>query len=65
MVDQFKREEEHYFERKWVKLNTNGYGASKEKCGIVGCGGLICGVDGEWLGCFSKGNESGEEHIYS
>ncbi|MCI19679.1 RNA-directed DNA polymerase (Reverse transcriptase), partial [Trifolium medium] len=35
----------------WVILNTDG--ASKYS-GSAGCGGLIHGTDGEWLGRFSK-----------
>jgi ribonuclease HI len=35
----------------WVKLNTDG--ASKEE-GWAGCGGIIRGSDGEWLGGFAK-----------
>ncbi|MCI17069.1 ribonuclease H protein, partial [Trifolium medium] len=35
----------------WVRLNTDG--SSKDSL-TVGCGGLICGSDGQWLGGFSK-----------
>jgi ribonuclease HI len=35
----------------WVKLNTDG---SSRKHGRAGCGGLIRGVDKEWLGGFVK-----------
>ncbi|MCI24501.1 ribonuclease H protein, partial [Trifolium medium] len=35
----------------WVKVNTDG--ACKEGR-IAGCGGLIRGSDGEWLGGFAK-----------
>jgi ribonuclease HI len=37
--------------RGWVRLNTNG---SCRDCGHIGCGGIIRGSDGEWLGGFSK-----------
>ncbi|PNY16366.1 mitochondrial import receptor subunit TOM20-like protein [Trifolium pratense] len=46
----------------WVKLNTDG--ASKDSC-LAGCGGLIRGVDGEWLGGFSEGFKVVEVHIDS
>jgi ribonuclease HI len=36
----------------WVKLNTDG--SSKNNMTAAGCGGLIRGNDGEWLGGFSK-----------
>ena len=35
----------------WVKLNTDG---SCRENGRAGCGGIIRGSDGEWLGGFSK-----------
>ncbi|MCI08269.1 putative non-LTR retroelement reverse transcriptase [Trifolium medium] len=35
----------------WVKLNSDG---SCKDNGIAGCGGIIRGSDGEWLGGFAK-----------
>jgi hypothetical protein len=35
----------------WVKLNSDG---SCKDNGIAGCGGIIRGSDGEWLGGFTK-----------
>jgi len=35
----------------WVKLNTDGACSNN---GVAGCGGIIKGCDGEWLGGFAK-----------
>jgi hypothetical protein len=35
----------------WVKLNTDG---SCQEGGRIGCGGVIRGSDGEWLGGYAK-----------
>jgi len=37
---------------RWVKLNTDDFCRG---IGLTGCGGVIRGSDGEWLGGFAKG----------
>jgi hypothetical protein len=41
----------HTLKENWVRLNTDGSSKDNAK---AGCGGLIRGSDGEWLGGFSK-----------
>ncbi|MCI01433.1 hypothetical protein A2U01_0022458 [Trifolium medium] len=46
----------------WVKLNTDG--VSKANA-YAGCGGLIRGVDNEWLGASKKDELNSKEVVTS
>ncbi|GAU31057.1 hypothetical protein TSUD_214930 [Trifolium subterraneum] len=47
-----EKHDDDFVIRDYVKLNVDG---ARKHLNIVGCGGLICGSQGEWLGGFAKG----------